>query len=103
MPQGIMNALIVFSRIMYRILGDLEFVVVYIDDICIFSETLAEHLNHVKLMQKLYEVNNITRRPPHNVKSLQSFKGGANYYRGNLKGFAIIVSRLYWLKANNGN
>ena len=132
MPQGIMNAPMVFSRIMNRILGDLEFVVVYIDDICIFSETLAEHLNHVKLvMEKLHEVNLkinpnkcswiknkikllgfelsdegvrpdpdkveaiLQRKPPHNVKSLQSFIGGANYYRGNLKGFANIVSPLY--------
>ena len=38
MPMGIMNAPMVFTRVMHEILGDLNFVFVYIDDICIFSE-----------------------------------------------------------------
>ena len=58
MPMGLTNAPMVFSRIMNQILGDLEFVVVYIDDICIFSKTAEEHIEHIKIvMKKLNEAN----------------------------------------------
>lgn len=58
MPMGVMNAPMVFSRIINQILGDLEFVVVYIDDICIFSNTIDEHIAHIKIvMEKLAKYN----------------------------------------------
>ena len=50
MPMGIMNAPMVFTRVMHEILGDLNFVFVYIDDICIFSETVREHMKHVEIV-----------------------------------------------------
>ena len=40
MPMEVSNAPMVFSQIMQQVLGDLDFVVVYIDDICVFSETV---------------------------------------------------------------
>ena len=57
MPQGLRNAPMIFSKIMNQILGDLDFVVVYIDDIVIFSKTAEEHLRHLNIvMQRLYEL-----------------------------------------------
>ena len=46
MPFGLKNAPPTFQRMMIEILGDWieEFVVVYIDDIMIYSKTFDEHL-----------------------------------------------------------
>ena len=56
MPFGLMNAPSVFQRLMQRVLMELnpeegpDFVSVYIDDVLIFSRTLTEHLQHLKLV-----------------------------------------------------
>ena len=39
-----------FSRIMIMVLGDLVFVVVYLDDITIFSSTLDDHFQHLEIV-----------------------------------------------------
>ena len=58
MPMGVVNAPMMFSKIMNQILGDCEFLVIYIDDICIFSRTLDEHLTHIEMvMHKLEKAN----------------------------------------------
>ena len=54
MPFGLTNALSVFQRLMERVLAGLnpedgpDFVVVYIDDILVFSRTLEDHLEHLR-------------------------------------------------------
>ena len=56
MPFGLTNAPAVFQRLMQKVLSDLktdngrDFAEVYIDDILIFSETLGEHLQHIRLV-----------------------------------------------------
>ena len=56
MPFGLTNAPAVFQRLMQRVLSGLNkeeepsFVVVYIDDILIFSRTMEEHLHHISLV-----------------------------------------------------
>ena len=56
MPFGLTNAPAVFQRLMQKVLSDLTtedgkpFVGVYIDDVLVFSETLEEHLQHLKLV-----------------------------------------------------
>ena len=56
MPFGVTNAPAVFQRLMARVLSGLnpedgpDFVSVYIDDILIFSWTLEEHLEHLRLV-----------------------------------------------------
>lgn len=50
MPFGLMNAPATFQRLMDRILEELPFVRVYMDDVIIFSKTLEEHLDHVRLV-----------------------------------------------------
>jgi len=58
MPMGLTNAPIIFSMVMYEILGQYEFVIVYFDDICIYSNTVEEHIEHLKLVfEKFVEVN----------------------------------------------
>ena len=58
MPFGLTNAPAVFQRLMQRLLTGLnpaagpDFVVVYIDDILVFSSTLEEHLCHLRAVIK---------------------------------------------------
>ena len=60
MPFGLKNAPPTFQRMMNEILGDWldEFVVVYIDDIMIYSGTFEEHMEHIeRVLNKLKECN----------------------------------------------
>ena len=44
MPFGLSSAPQTFMRLMMKVLGDLPFVAVYLDDIVIFSKSLDDHL-----------------------------------------------------------
>ena len=60
MPFGLTNAPATFQRIMDTVLTDYidRFVVVYLDDICIYSESDEEHKRHLKLVcERLLEWN----------------------------------------------
>ena len=54
MPFGVKNALAVFQRLMQQVLSGLQsesgigFVYVYLDDVIVFSESLVDHINHLK-------------------------------------------------------
>ncbi len=47
LPFGLKNAPAEFSRIMYQILGDLNYVEIYLDDITIHSQNFEKHLIHI--------------------------------------------------------
>ena len=62
MPFGLTNAPGVFQRLMERVLAGLnpedgpDFVVVYIDDVLVFSRTLDEHLEHLHcVIQRIHD------------------------------------------------
>ena len=50
MPQGLCNAPATFQRAMDHVLGDLKMscVLIYLDNITVFSQTFTEHLQHLR-------------------------------------------------------
>ncbi|KAG6611434.1 Pol Polyprotein [Phytophthora cinnamomi] len=55
LPMGICTAPDEYQASMERILGDLNFVVVYLDDILVFSQNEEEHLEHLRIVFKRLE------------------------------------------------
>ena len=69
MPFGVMNAPAVFQRLMQRVLAGLktecgkEFVSVYLDDVIIFSETLQDHVRHLRMVFDRIRAANLKLNP----------------------------------------
>lgn len=59
MQNGLCNASQTFQRYMHRIFGDLDFVVIFIDDICIASSNPTEHREHVEIVFKRLRENGL--------------------------------------------
>ncbi|MBW0490984.1 hypothetical protein O181_030699 [Austropuccinia psidii MF-1] len=117
MPFGIQNGAAHFQRMMDTIFQEeiLEgWMIVYIDDIIIYSETWEDHVQYIERVLKLlalgHKVSDISlplnknkiaavlQKPvPRNIKEMQSFLGFASYYRNHMKNFAHIASSLYKL------
>jgi hypothetical protein len=57
MPFGLCNAPSTFQRMMNDILRDFlhKFVTVYLDDVCVYSRTMEEHLEHMRLVLQRFK------------------------------------------------
>jgi hypothetical protein len=64
MPFGLCNALTTFQRMMNDILRDFlhKFVIVYLDDVCIYSPTMEEHPEHLRLVLQRFKEEGLKLR-----------------------------------------
>ena len=60
LPFGLPNAAQTFQRMMDKIFGDLHFCFVYLDDISVFSNSVADHQLHLRLVLDLCHLNGLT-------------------------------------------
>ncbi|MBW0471515.1 hypothetical protein O181_011230 [Austropuccinia psidii MF-1] len=117
MPFAIKNAPAHFQRMMDTIFQEeiLEgWMVVYIYDIIIYSETWEDHMKYIDRVIKLLKLGHkvsglslaidrnkveaVLQKPvPKNIKEMQYFRGLASYYRNHIKSFAHTTSNIYRL------
>lgn len=71
-----------FQRYMSDLLEDLNYMLIYLDDILIMSKTMEEHLEHVKKVLQRLKKNNLTV----NRKKSQLFQTQLKYL-----GFVVSV------------
>ncbi|KAG8497034.1 hypothetical protein CXB51_008258 [Gossypium anomalum] len=120
MPFGLTNAPTAFMDLMNRVFQPYldQFVVVFIDDILVYSETEAKHDEHLRTVFKcefwLREVTFLGHvvsaeeikvdprkidailkwKPPRSVSKIRSFLGLAGYYRRFVEGFSVVAAPL---------
>lgn len=63
MQFGLCNASQTFQRFMHRLLGDLDFVIVFVDDICIASANEEEHRQHIRCVLERLHKNGLVINP----------------------------------------
>ncbi|GJV94092.1 putative reverse transcriptase domain-containing protein [Tanacetum coccineum] len=91
MPFGLTNAPAMFMDLMNRVCRPYldKFVIVFIDDILIYSKTQKEHAEH---LSKIEAVKNW--KAPRTPTEVRSFLGLAGYYRRFIENFSKIASTL---------
>ncbi|KAE8697362.1 hypothetical protein F3Y22_tig00110621pilonHSYRG00135 [Hibiscus syriacus] len=107
MPFGLTNAPVTFCTLMNKVLQPFldRFVVVYLDDIVVYSKTLEEHIEHLRRVFQVLPENELYMdkdkiraidewKPPTKVTELRAFLGLANYYRRFVKGYSKIATPL---------
>ncbi|KAL0552221.1 hypothetical protein IC582_011327 [Cucumis melo] len=110
MSFGLTNSPAVFIDLMYSVFKDFldTFVIVFIDDILVYSKTEAEHEKHLHQVSFLghvvssegvsvdpAKIEAVTSWPrPSTVSEVRSFLGLADYYRRFVEDFSHITSPL---------
>ncbi|TYK15860.1 reverse transcriptase [Cucumis melo var. makuwa] len=110
MPFGLTNAPATFCTLMNQVFHEYldEFVVVYLDDIVVYSTTMEEHRDHlqkINFLDHMIECGRIGMEEgkivairdwavSKSVSELRSFLGLANYYRRFVEGFFKRASSL---------
>nr|GEV17787.1 putative reverse transcriptase domain-containing protein [Tanacetum cinerariifolium] len=107
MPFGLTNAPAVFMDLMNRVCKSYldKFVIVFIDDIIIYSRNKEEHANHLRIIlellrkEKLYAKFSkcdfwIRNASPSTPTEIRQFLGLAGYYRRFVKDFSKIAKSL---------
>ncbi|WVZ80250.1 hypothetical protein U9M48_027742 [Paspalum notatum var. saurae] len=102
MSFGLTNAPAYFMNLMNKVFMEYldKFVVVFIDDILIYSKTEEEHEEHLRLSQKveswwILAISKISSvidwKVPEVVKEVRGFLGLAGYYRRFIESFSRIA------------
>ncbi|XP_073025168.1 uncharacterized protein [Primulina eburnea] len=94
MPFGLTNAPTVFMSLMNRVFQPYldRFVIVFIDDILIYSRSEAEHAGHLRSVLQVEAV--LQWSSPTSVPEIRSFLGLEGYYRRFIEGFSKIARPL---------
>ncbi|GBG62572.1 hypothetical protein CBR_g31209 [Chara braunii] len=112
MPFGLTNAPATFQAAMpneFRAMLD-RFVLVYLDDILVYSRTLEEHLDHLRrVLETLWRISPLSDKiqavqdwpEPRNVTDVRSFLGLAGYYQRFIKGYSKIAAHLTKLQCED--
>ncbi|GFV75300.1 retrovirus-related Pol polyprotein from transposon 297 [Trichonephila clavipes] len=99
MSFGLKNAPYFFSKLMAELLNGLEdFVVPYLDDIAIFSDTWESHIKHMKTGFRTpseIKVQAVLEFPtPRRKTQIRAFLGLAGYYQKYINLFLVIAAPL---------
>ncbi|GKC44094.1 putative reverse transcriptase domain-containing protein [Tanacetum coccineum] len=111
MPFGLTNEPAVFMDLMNRVCKPYldKFVIMFIDDILIYSKTKEDHENHLRLMleslrkEKLYTKIEAVKswKAPTTPSEVRSFLGLAGYYKRFIENFSKIAKPLTSLTQKN--
>ena len=63
MPFGVMNVPAVFRWLMQRVLSGLQFISVYFDDVVVYSEILADHVSHLRIVFECQRTDSLKLNP----------------------------------------
>jgi hypothetical protein len=86
MPFGLCNAPATFQWMMKDILRDFlhNFVTVYLDEVCIYSRTLEEHLEHLRLVLQRFKEEGLQLRLKKSFFGLHEMKYMATVSAGQI-------------------
>jgi hypothetical protein len=100
MAFGFTNAPAVFQTAMQKALAGYlgKFVLVYLNDVLVFSKNPGEHLHHLALVLDRFCKYKLYLR---SVKDVERFLGLANYFRKFVRGFGAITAPRTRLKRKN--
>ncbi|GJW19242.1 putative reverse transcriptase domain-containing protein [Tanacetum coccineum] len=112
MPFGLTNAPAVFMDLMNRVCKPYldKFVIVFIDDILIYSKTKEDHENHLRLMLELLRKEKLYAKftkcefwlqEVHFLGHVVNYEGLAGYYRCFIENFSKIAKPLTSLTQKN--